>query len=144
MSTIAHARSHAITHAWRGVLAGIGGGIVFGVLMAMTGMLESVAMLVGSDSAVVGGVVHLIISAAFGLVFGLLAGAYSDKVWTLLGAGVVYGLILWVVGGLMIMPSMLGMDMFMFNQMAWMSLMGHLIFGIVLAGTMFALSKGDA
>ncbi|MBB6174816.1 putative membrane protein YagU involved in acid resistance [Nocardiopsis mwathae] len=144
MSTIAHARSHAVTHAWRGVLAGIGGGIVFGVLMAMTGMLESVAMLVGADDAIIGGVVHLIIAAAFGLVFGLVMGAYSDKVWTLLGAGVVYGLVLWVVGGLMIMPAWLGMEMFVFDQMAWMSLAGHLLFGIVLAGTMFALSKGDA
>jgi hypothetical protein len=50
-----------------GVLAGVAGGIVFGMLMAMMGMLPMIAQLVGSDSAVVGGIVHLSVDRRIGL-----------------------------------------------------------------------------
>ncbi|WP_017596639.1 hypothetical protein [Nocardiopsis potens] len=143
MSTIAHARSHALTHAWRGVLAGLAGGIVFGVLMAMTGMLPMVGMLIGTDNAVAGGVVHLIISAGIGLVFGLLAGAFADHAWTVLAAGAVYGLAWWVVGGLLAMPAMLGMPVLQMDQTAGMSLIGHLLYGLVAAAALYALSRRE-
>ncbi|MFI6577739.1 hypothetical protein ACIBFB_18275 [Nocardiopsis sp. NPDC050513] len=141
MSTIAHARSHAMTHAWRGAVAGVIGGVVFGILMAMTGMLPMVAMLVGSENAVVGAVVHLAISAVFGVVFGLLVGALADHAWTTLGAGLAYGIVLWVVGGLILMPAMLGMAMFPMGEMSMMSLLGHVIYGLVVAASMYGLSR---
>lgn len=50
-----------------GVTGGIAGGMVFGVLMAMMGMLPMIASMVGSDSAVVGFGVHLVISVLIGL-----------------------------------------------------------------------------
>ncbi|MFI7482090.1 hypothetical protein ACH9EU_06690 [Kocuria sp. M1R5S2] len=52
-----------------GVIGGLAGGLVFGVLMAMTGMLPMVAALVGGESAVLGFGVHLV----YGLVLGLVA-----------------------------------------------------------------------
>ncbi|GAA2007297.1 hypothetical protein GCM10009799_38580 [Nocardiopsis rhodophaea] len=143
MSTIAHARSHAVTHAWRGVLAGLVGGIVFGVLMAMMGMLPMVAMLVGSQNPAVGGVVHLVISAGIGLVFGVLVGAFADRIWALLGAGVVYGMVWWVLGALVLMPTMLGMPVFNINQTAMMSLMGHVVYGLVTAAALYGLSRRE-
>ncbi|NYE48117.1 putative membrane protein YagU involved in acid resistance [Spinactinospora alkalitolerans] len=143
MSTIAHARSHAVTHAWRGVVAGIAGGIVFGILMAMMGMLTTIAMLVGGGGAVVGGLVHLVISAGIGLVFGLLAGSFADRLWPVLGAGLVYGLAWWVLGGLVLMPAMLGMPMFQLNQAAMMSLVGHAVYGLVAAGALYGLSRRE-
>lgn len=45
----------------------LAGGILFGALMHMMGMLEMVAGLVGQDSTGVGWVVHLGISALFGI-----------------------------------------------------------------------------
>jgi hypothetical protein len=36
------------------------------------------------------------------------------------------------------MPAKLGMDVFMFNTMAWQSLVGHLIYGLLL-GAVYAL-----
>ncbi|GAA3732437.1 putative membrane protein YagU involved in acid resistance [Spinactinospora alkalitolerans] len=144
MSTIAHARSHAVTHAWRGVVAGIVGGVVFGVLMAMMGMLTTIASMVGSDSAVVGGLVHLVISAGIGLVFGVLAGSFADRLWPVLGAGVVYGVLWWVLGPLIAMPMMLGMPLFGVDQTAMTSLMGHVVYGLVTAVALYGLSRREA
>jgi uncharacterized membrane protein YagU involved in acid resistance len=128
-----------VSRALNGALAGVAGGIVFGMLMAMMGMLPMIAQLVGSDSAVVGGIVHLVISAALGALFGLLVPATT--VSALLGAGVVYGMLWWVLGPLVIMPARLGMPLFMINQTAWMSLMGHLIYGMVTAAVLFGLRR---
>ncbi|KOX16129.1 DUF5518 domain-containing protein [Nocardiopsis sp. NRRL B-16309] len=144
MSTIAHARSHAMTHAWRGAVAGIVGGIVFGIVMAMTGMLPMVAMLVGSDNAVIGAVVHLAIAAAIGVLFGLLAGAIGDRVWPVMAAGLVYGVAWWVVGGLVLMPAFLGMALFPMGATSMWSLFGHALFGLVAGATLYGLSRNEA
>lgn len=141
MSATTHSTTSSamVSRALNGALAGVAGGIVFGMLMAMMGMLPMIAQLVGSDSAVVGGIVHLVISAALGALFGLLVPATT--VSALLGAGVVYGMLWWVLGPLVIMPARLGMPLFMINQTAWMSLMGHLIYGMVTAAVLFGLRR---
>lgn len=131
--------SGLVSRALSGALAGIAGGIVFGMLMAMMGMLPMVAMLVGSQSAVVGGLVHLVISVGIGALFGLVVPATT--LGPLLGAGAVYGMVWWVLGPLVIMPARLGMPLFMINQAAWMSLMGHVIYGLVAAAVLFALRR---
>lgn len=144
MPTAAHpaTSSGVVTRAAHGALAGIAGGIVFGMLMAMMGMLPMVAMLVGSQSAVVGGLVHLVISAGIGAVFGLVAPAVG--LGALLGAGALYGMVWWVLGPLVIMPAWLGMPLFTFDQTALMSLMGHVIFGLVAAAALFALRRSTS
>lgn len=141
MSATTHSTTSSamVSRALNGALAGVAGGIVFGMLMAMMGMLPMIAQLVGSDSAGVGGIVHLVISAALGALFGLLVPATT--VSALLGAGVVYGMLWWVLGPLVIMPARLGMPLFMINQTAWMSLMGHLIYGMVTAAVLFGLRR---
>lgn len=141
MSTTAHpaTASGLVTRALTGALAGIGGGIVFGMLMAMMGMLPMVAGLVGSESAAVGGLVHLVISAGLGALFGLVAPAAGLGV--VLGAGAVYGMVWWVLGPLVIMPAWLGMPLFTLDQTALMSLMGHVIYGLVTAAVLFGLRR---
>lgn len=115
-----------------GAIAGIGGGVLFGILMGMMGMLPMVGMLVRQESAIVGFIVHLVISAFLGTVYGFVAGRLPYT-WTvgILG-GTVYGVVWWVLGALISMPLMLGMnDMVMvIGQAQWMSLMGHIIYGI--------------
>ncbi|MGI8312941.1 hypothetical protein [Saccharopolyspora hattusasensis] len=139
MSTAAHPAHHplqlAVARGLYGAVAGIGGGIVFGILMAVMGMLPMVAMLVGSDNAGVGVVVHLVISAILGVGFGLVAP--FTQFWPLLGAGVVYGAIWWVLGGLLLMPAGLGMPVFQLGAMAMWSLLGHLLYGIVTAAVLY-------
>ncbi|MEW1808747.1 hypothetical protein [Pseudarthrobacter sp. NPDC080039] len=136
-SPVAH-QPHPVTgHLARritaGVTGGIAGGLVFGVLMAMMGMLPMIASMVGSDSAWVGFGIHLVISILIGLVltvpFAGLLKTYGRG--TLVGMG--YGALWWVLGPLLIMPMMLGMPLFMVNATAGWSLMGHLIYGIILA-----------
>jgi hypothetical protein len=121
-----------------GIVGGLVGGVAFGILMQLTGMIPMVAMLVGSDSAPIGWLVHLVISAGIGAGFGVLLGGWATAMARSTGLGLGYGVVWWVLGGLLIMPAWLGMGVFMFNAMAWMSLLGHLIYGLLL-GVVYAL-----
>lgn len=133
-----------LTRAMNGVLAGLAGGLVFGALMAMMGMLPMVAMLVGSTSAVVGAVVHLVISAGLGALFALVVPSLSTGMMVV--AGAVYGVVWWVLGPLLIMPTLLGMTQMIFtvDSAALMSLVGHVLFGVVAAGVLLALRRRAA
>ncbi len=115
-----------------GVAGGLVGGVVFGLMMQAWGMIPMVAQLVGSSSPAVGWVVHLLISAFFGAAFGVVLGPVVKGLisGTLLGVG--YGAVLWVVGPLLLMPARLGMPLFVVDDMALRSLVGHLVFGLVL------------
>ncbi len=119
----------------RGATAGLGGGVVFGMMMAMMGMLPMVAGLVGSQSPVVGAVVHLAISAVIGATYGvaLTSGRFRLSARFAVISGIVNGIAWWVLGALILMPLGLGMtDMvFQIGTPQWLSLMGHLIYGIV-------------
>ena len=115
-----------------GVLGGLAGGLVFGVMMAMGGMLSKVAGLVGSDSAVVGFVVHMVVSALIGLGLtvpfaGLLTSYGRGAV-----IGFLYGALWWVLGPLLLMPLMMGAPVFELGPGSMMSLVGHLVFGVIL------------
>jgi hypothetical protein len=105
----------------------------------MMGMLPVVAMLVNSESAVVGGLVHLVISAGLGALFGVVAPAM--KLGALLGAGAVYGLVWWVLGPQVILLVWLGMRPFMIDSGAWMILMGHVIYGLCTAAVLFGIRR---
>lgn len=115
-----------------GAIGGLVGGLIFGVLMHMMHMMGMVAMLVNSDAVAVGWLVHLAISVFVGVSFAVLFSRLATSVLssTLIGAG--YGIVWWVLGGLILMPARLGMDLFMFNTTAWQSLMGHVIYGVLL------------
>ena len=116
-----------------GVAGGIAGGIVFGMLMAMMGMLPMIASMVGSSSAVVGFGVHLMVSVLIGLGLTVL---FGNRMLTGYGrgalVGLAYGAIWWVLGPLMVMPAMLGMPLFALSLTAGLSLMGHMIYGVIL------------
>jgi uncharacterized membrane protein YagU involved in acid resistance len=124
----------------QGVTAGLIGGSVFGVQMAVGGMLPMVAQMIGSQSPVVGFILHLAISAFIGGVYGVVASRLRAGWLISMGAGIVNGVVWWVAGALIIMPLALGMSemIFQIGDMQWMSLIGHVIFGIVTAG-FFAL-----
>lgn len=126
-----------------GAIAGLVGGAVFGMMMALMGMLPMVAMLVGSESAVVGFIVHMAISAFIGAVYGVVASRLPQSTGVAIGAGAVNGVIWWVLGALILMPLMLGMSamVLQIGSAQWMSLIGHLIFGVVTALVFLALSK---
>ena len=126
-----------------GAIAGLGGGAVFGMMMAMMGMLPMVAMLAGSQDPLIGFVVHMAISAFIGGVYGLVAARLPQKALTGIVAGAVNGVVWWVLGALIVMPLMLGMSnmVLQIGDAQWMSLMGHVIYGIVTGLLFIPLSK---
>ena len=82
-----------------GIYAGLFGGSIFGVMMAVAGMYPVISSMVGMENAIVGFVIHLIISAVVGAIFGF---ALDDMVMQgpgmSLGVGAVYGIVWWVIG----------------------------------------------
>jgi uncharacterized membrane protein YagU involved in acid resistance len=143
-----------------GALAGVLAGIVFGIMMQMMSaptpeggsmpMMAMVAMVVGSQSLVVGWVYHLFNSAVIGALFGVLLGARvggygSGATW-----GALWGIVWWVLGGLILMPIFLDMPPFAALRMppmrpvAWGSLAGHLIYGVILGGAFVRLRGASA
>jgi uncharacterized membrane protein YagU involved in acid resistance len=118
-----------------GAIAGLAGGVVFGMMMAMMGALPMVGMLVRQQNAVIGFIVHLVISAFIGAVYGLVAGRWAVTPLNAVVGGIVNGVVWWVLGALILMPLLLGMTQMVFHigPDQWFSLMGHVIYGLVTA-----------
>ncbi|MGH2537075.1 MAG: hypothetical protein ACRDHL_06755 [Candidatus Promineifilaceae bacterium] len=134
METVTHdaSRSEPGRLAIAGAAGGLVGGLALGALMAAMGMLPTVAGLVGSQSAVVGFLVHIAISLFIGATFGLLFGRRSQSYPAGLGWGLLYGAAWWILGPLVLMPLLLGMGLQFgaaFSGPLLMSLMGHLFYG---------------
>src|SRR5688500_701075 len=98
-----------------GVIAGLIAGVIFGVMMQFmrapthdggaVPMMAMVAQVVRSDSLVVGWLYHLFNSAVIGGIFGWLLGARTaDRMGLAVVMGAAYGVVWWVVGGLILMP----------------------------------------
>lgn len=136
-----------------GVLAGLTAGVPFGLAMQMMTaptpdggtipMMGMVAMVVRSPSLVVGWIYHLFNSAVIGAVFGWLLWSRASRYSASLVSGVLYGIAWWILGGLVLMPWLLGMPVFAPLAMAGMrsvafgSLVGHIMYGLIL-GLAFA------
>lgn len=126
-----------------GVAGGLAGGVVFGLMMQLMGMMGMVGMLAGTESLAVAWVVHLAISAAIGAGFGLVLAPRVTGLATGLGLGAAYGLLWWVLGPLLLMPAAMGMPVLTVDATAVQSLVGHLVFGLVL-GAVVALANRPA
>jgi uncharacterized membrane protein YagU involved in acid resistance len=125
-----------------GVAGGLVGGVVFGVMMQMMGMLGMVAALVGQEGSIaVGWVVHLAISVAFGLGYAVILGAFVDGWARAVAFGALYGVGAWVAGALVAMPAMMGMPVLQVGAMQLQSLVGHLVYGVVLGAVYQAVGQ---
>lgn len=119
----------------RGAVAGLVGGLVFTLVMLQIGYLPSVARLVGSESAIVGLIVHLLIAEVVGVSYAVLFRRQAFDAASAIGWGVSYGLLWWVLGPLTLAPVILG------GSPAWTveaaavafpSLIGHMAYGAAL------------
>lgn len=126
-----------------GAAAGLVGGAVFGIMMAMMGMLPMVGMLVRQENALIGFILHLAISTFIGAVYGLVIGRFPINATTAFIGGIINGVVWWVLGALVLMPMMLGMSqmVFVIGQAQWMSLLGHIIYGLVTSFVFLPLVK---
>jgi uncharacterized membrane protein YagU involved in acid resistance len=131
---------NVVAGAAAGVLAGIPLGIIMQVRDADPAMMPGVTMmdlvgdLISDPSASLGWLIHLFNSALFGAVFVLLFSRWLSNRGPAMGLGLLYGVAWWVVGALWIMPAWLGMDdmVFEIGDNQWWSLVGHLIYGLLL------------
>ncbi len=140
-----------------GIVAGLAAGIAFGLMMQMMSvpmpdgkqmpMMQMVAMVLRSDSMLVGWLYHLFNSVVIGAIFGWLLGSRAHTYGLGLGWGALYGLLWWVLGGQILMPVLLGMPPFASLMMPSMrmvamgSLAGHIIYGLILGAGLALLSK---
>jgi uncharacterized membrane protein YagU involved in acid resistance len=118
-----------------GIYGGLVGGIIFGLMMAMMGMLPMVAGVIGMKSAFAGFSYHLVNSAIIGALFVLCFSRFVHSYKKGAIFGLIYGAAWWVMGPLILMPSMMGMGARLNLEgmsAALPSLWGHLIFGVVM------------
>jgi hypothetical protein len=122
-----------------GIIGGVVGGLAFGGLMAMMGMLPMVASIVGSKLAVVGFLYHMFNSVVIGALFGLILGELSHTYARGATFGLLYAVVWWVLGPMILMPLLLGMGSegiaaqfgAALSAPMLMSLVGHLIYGLL-------------
>ncbi|MCI0420937.1 MAG: hypothetical protein L0312_17185 [Acidobacteria bacterium] len=142
-----------------GIVAGLIAGFVFGFIMQMMSaptpeggsmpMMGMVAKVVRSESMAVGWFYHLFNSVVIGGLFGWLLGNRVHEYGAGLGWGALYGFVWWILGGLILMPLFLGMPAFAPLMMAPMrmvamgSLIGHLIYGLIL-GAGFVMLRHES
>jgi hypothetical protein len=103
-----------------GVVAGLIAGVIFGIMMQMmtaptpdgrvVPMMMMVAQVVRAGSLAVGWLYHLFNSAIIGAIFGWLLGTRTaDRIGAGAKWGALYGFGWWILGGLILMPLLLGM-----------------------------------
>jgi uncharacterized membrane protein YagU involved in acid resistance len=136
------------------VVGGIAGGLVFGAMMGLMGMLPMIGSIVGSNSAGIGFLYHMFNSIIIGAIFGLIFGALSYTYPRGALLGLIYGVVWWVLGPLILMPLFMGMGTMgigmqfsmalSMDTMLLMSLMGHLIYGLLTGLVYVAYVHGRA
>ncbi len=117
----------------RGVIPGVIAGYIF-LAYAGPGMQEMVGGMISADSFV-GFILHIIISIVIGALYTGVFMQYVDLGNPLVNiavGGLIYGLIWWIIGGLIIMPAIAGGEMLQIDLNS-ASLFGHIIFGHALA-----------
>ena len=128
----------------RGTLSGVVGGALFTVVLLSVGGLPVIAGLVGGSSVAVGLLVHLAVAVVLGASYGLLFRQAALDYEAALGWGISYGVLWWLLGGLTLLPVLLG------GSPAWgaadlaagfPSLVGHLAYGAGLGVSLVWLER---
>ncbi len=116
-----------------GIIPGIMAGYVFLAFMG-NGMTGMVGGMISAD-AFIGFILHIVISAVIGALYTGLFAEYvkmNNPLLDIAVGGLIYGVIWWIVGGLIIMPAIAGGEMLQIS-LTDPSLFGHIIYGHVLA-----------
>jgi uncharacterized membrane protein YagU involved in acid resistance len=123
-----------------GIVAGLIAGILFGIILARMGVLTYAGRFFTITDPLSAFIVHLIFSGILGVIFSLVfchavTNFFSGSLW-----GIVYGLIWWFIGPLILCPWVNGMS-FGWNSAemcnAFPMLIGHLVFGLSLGVTYY-------
>ncbi|MFO7926296.1 MAG: histidine kinase [Halobacteriota archaeon] len=136
---------------WKaGVVGGLAGGLLFGAMMTMLmpNIIETaIPVMYGIEgpAGAVGWSIHMAHAAILGVVFAAvvgfagLAGASGQRQ---VGAGIAYGIVLWIVLATFVMPAWVGALGPMnppVPDINPMSAVGHAVYGAILGGVYHAL-----
>jgi hypothetical protein len=127
-----------------GATAGLFGGIVASPVLLATHALPKIAGLDVTLSGFRGLTLHLLVSAAIGMTFGLLFRNEASSLGLGIAWGWLFGLIWWFVGPMTLLPLLLtGACDWSTNAASALlpSLMGHLIYGAATAFVFFVLQR---
>jgi uncharacterized membrane protein YagU involved in acid resistance len=130
-----------------GAVASLVGGLLFSLVMLATGVLPTVATLVGGSSPVLGFFVHMCISALVGMSYGVLFQREAPNFASGVAWGLLYGMIWWFIGPLTLMPILLGGSFTWTTTAAGAllpSLIGHLLYGGATAAVFLLLERRHA
>ena len=123
-------------------MAGLVGGLLFTAVLLSVDGLPEIAALAGGGSSIAGLMVHLLIAILIGASFAVLFRREIVDGASSLAWGLCYGAAWWFIGGLTLLPWMLG------DQAQWTaagvadrfpSLVGHLLYGAGLGTVLGAL-----
>lgn len=127
-----------------GTLAGIVAGIVMGVMLTtqMTPVIEkAIPAMYGLSGGLAGWVIHVSHGAVLGVAFAGLLDAVDASEWStakLAGVGLAFGVALWAVLAVLVMPVWLDAVGFAnapsVPNVSVKSLVGHVVYGLVLGG----------
>ncbi|MCQ4334670.1 histidine kinase [Natronomonas sp. F2-12] len=150
-NTATATESETLPGNWKaGVVGGLAGGVAFGAMMTamMRNIMEAAIPVMyglGTPNGVAGWAVHMSHSAVLGVVFAAVvgfAGLAGRSGQTQVGAGIAYGLVLWVVLATFVMPAWVGAAGPMsppVPDVNPVSAVGHAVYGAVLGGVHYAL-----
>ena len=128
----------------RGTFAGLVGGVIFTFFMKKMGMLTVIAHMAGGTSESYGLMIHLIIAIIIGISYSLMFRRQSVDLGSAMGWGLSYGFFWWVLGGITLMPFLLGGAPqwgAAQSAAAFPSLIGHLAYGAALGITAFLIER---
>lgn len=123
-----------------GFLGGLAGGIVFALIMAKLGVINTIGSMLGLSNLFGAFFTHLIISLIMGVIFALLFCNFAYKPLTATLWGMIYGIFWWFLGPLTLMSILLGEPIdsrWTLTSMRHVlpGLYGHIIYGLILGFT---------
>jgi hypothetical protein len=143
-----------VRRSWRDVVAaGAATGLLAGVFMALVAMVKSAilelgvwlpmkqiaavfwgveALIGGAGAAAVGALIHLAVSAAWGILFAAMVGPRT-RGGTALAFGLAYGALVWMVMAFFVLPLVNPVMSARTELITFPFFLYHLIFGAVLA-----------
>lgn len=126
-----------------GLIGGLIGGVILAIILTAVGTITMEAAIFGSDSVAVGWIVTLVLMAIFGLTYSWWFGNLTDNYASATGYGVLHGLIWWVLWGLVILPLLVGAQVFgdIFSGVGFMTLIAYMLFGVINGLIFVAIDK---